>query len=212
MPPSPLNHHPFKAVLNPPTDRPFLHAQQMKFTSYTTLASPSEKYNTTNISAEVESSGTTHAPDALLIKVWTDQGFVKTKEEEGSHKTPSSAVHVVHAPPLHNGSDGYVLTFERLQLLPPGDLVASPHSPGSPSTPPPPSVLPHSPVTALSRRPTVPHCCPSTPQPLSSTSRPDGQTAVDCQPLDDGEEVTSYHRTSFDDDADVENNDDPFKG
>ena len=31
----------------------------------------------------------------------------KTMEEEGSRKTPSSAARVVHAPPLHGGSDGF---------------------------------------------------------------------------------------------------------
>ncbi|KAJ8421132.1 hypothetical protein Cgig2_021765 [Carnegiea gigantea] len=58
------------------------------------------------------------------------------------------------------------------------------------------------------------HLCPL---PLAQTAvagQPLVQTAATGQPLSqtavaDGEEVASYHRTSFDDDADVENNDDP---
>ena len=80
--------------------------------------------------------------------------------------------------------------FERLQPLHPGDLIASPHFPGSPLMPSPCSsmpllaVLPHIMVTSLRCRLTVPHCYPLTPPPLPSVSRPDGQTTVAYQPLD----------------------------
>ncbi|KAJ8430869.1 hypothetical protein Cgig2_023547 [Carnegiea gigantea] len=105
--------------------------------------------------------------------------------------------------------------FERLHHLSPNcspqhhhdTTICSPDSLNAtalPSTP-----LPHSPITSLSRRPTVPHRYPSTPPPLSSTPLPLAQTAVAGQPLGNGEEVASYHRISFDDDADVENDDDP---
>ncbi|KAJ8452544.1 LOW QUALITY PROTEIN: hypothetical protein Cgig2_000133 [Carnegiea gigantea] len=46
--------------------RPFFGARLMKSVSYTTLAPPPKKYSTINISAEVESVGTTHAHNALL--------------------------------------------------------------------------------------------------------------------------------------------------
>ena len=38
-------------------------------------------------------------------------------EEEGSRKTPSSAARVVHAPPLHGGSDGFGVCISVLVSL-----------------------------------------------------------------------------------------------
>ncbi|KAJ8447551.1 hypothetical protein Cgig2_031164 [Carnegiea gigantea] len=38
--------------------------------------------------------------------VWTDRGFGKTKEDEGSQYKPSSVARVAHAPPICFGSDG----------------------------------------------------------------------------------------------------------
>ena len=38
-------------------------------------------------------------------------------EEEGSQKIPSSAVGVVHVPPLHSGSDGYGLFISIVDIL-----------------------------------------------------------------------------------------------
>ncbi|KAJ8438630.1 LOW QUALITY PROTEIN: hypothetical protein Cgig2_017968 [Carnegiea gigantea] len=75
----------------------------MKSVSYTSLASPLEKYNTTNISIEVESADTTHAHNAPLRRwrvgvrtsvyvVEFDRGLGNTIEEEGSRMTPSSAI------------------------------------------------------------------------------------------------------------------------
>ncbi|KAJ8438323.1 hypothetical protein Cgig2_013371 [Carnegiea gigantea] len=53
---------------------------------------------------------TRHPSTADLIAVvsvgWADKGFGNTMEEEGRRTTPSSAARAVHAPSLHNGSDG----------------------------------------------------------------------------------------------------------
>ena len=43
----------------------------------------------------------------FLIKLGAWRWFGKLVEEEGSRRTPSSVVRVVHAPPLYHGSDGY---------------------------------------------------------------------------------------------------------
>ena len=43
----------------------------------------------------------------VFSEICVNQCSRKTMEEEGSRKTPSSATRVVHAPPLHGGSDGF---------------------------------------------------------------------------------------------------------
>ncbi|KAJ8440098.1 hypothetical protein Cgig2_025297 [Carnegiea gigantea] len=66
---------------------------------------PSPTYRST----DGESNGTIYAANAPLGGgAWPyTPCSKKTMEEEGSRKTPSWAARVVHAPPLHGGSDGF---------------------------------------------------------------------------------------------------------
>ncbi|KAJ8426992.1 hypothetical protein Cgig2_033850 [Carnegiea gigantea] len=47
-----------------------------------------------------------HGGGVIWGMVWADWGFEKTKEEEGSQQTSSSATRIAHAPPLRCRSDG----------------------------------------------------------------------------------------------------------
>ena len=62
--------------------------------------------------------GFVHCGVAILVVVWTHQGFGKMKEEEGCQRTPSSAARAAHAPPLLSGYDGRDLFLIFWMFLP----------------------------------------------------------------------------------------------
>ncbi|KAJ8444100.1 hypothetical protein Cgig2_025101 [Carnegiea gigantea] len=94
--------------------------QAMTSGSSTTFAHPPEKFNTTigvhryhprsQCTTKVVARGAMQrhfcGDGGIFGVVWANRGFGKATEEEGSQQSPSLAVRVAHAPPLHYRSDG----------------------------------------------------------------------------------------------------------